>query len=126
MLGHPGAAAAINCCARLALLAFSTSVRLDLHVYTVLIWYSALLRHCGISERGKEVAQALLIPLGVVHARLVLTHSLSFSFLSLVPLLSRELYLARANLYTITVRSHALEHAREPWLLEPREQTIPQ
>lgn len=69
--------------------------------------------------RKRASEQALLIPLGVVHARRPLL-ALSFSFplslrlfRSLLPLRSRELCLARANLYTATVRSHAIEHARE-------------
>lgn len=96
--------------ARPALLAFSTSVRFVLHVYTVLIWYSALPRHClSLSERGKEVAQASVAHTTRTRAPSPLL-SLSLPLLSLVS----RIYLARANLYTTTVRSHALEHAREP------------
>lgn len=84
-----------------------------------------VLRRCWISERGKEVAQAseqaLLIPLGVEHARRraapssPLLSSLSLLSPSVSPPapISRALCLARANLYTATVRSHAIEHARE-------------
>lgn len=104
----------------LALLAFSRA-RLAARPHCINLVQCVVLRCCGISERGKEVAQAseqaLLILLGIVHARrplLLLFPSLflSVSFSSPPASISRAVP-ARANLYTAAVRSHAIEHARE-------------
>lgn len=83
--------------ARPALLAFSTSVRFVLHVYTVLIWYSALPRHClSLSECGKEVAQASVAHTtrtrapSLYYLSLSLSLPLPLSLVSPVPHLSRQ------------------------------------
>jgi len=77
-----GSAAAINCCARLALLAFSRAW-LVARLHCINLVQCVVPRRCGIASAEKKLRkQALLIPLNVVHAPrppLFLSLSLSLS-----------------------------------------------